>query len=79
MRAFKLFVPAALLMGGFLICTTASYGTQDYAKKEKKGCNFCHSKVTPADKEGMKKNLTDAGKYYQSHDHSLEGLPADKK
>ena len=48
------------------------------AKKEKKGCNFCHSKVTPADKEGMKKNLSDAGKYYQSHDHSLEGFTEKK-
>ena len=79
MRAFKLVLPAALLAAGFLVCTTASYGTQEYAKKEKKGCNFCHSKVAPADKELMKKSLTDAGKYYSSHDHSLEGYTADKK
>ncbi len=79
MRAFKLVLPAALLAARFLVCTTASYGTPDYAKKEKKGCNFCHSKVAPTDKELMKKSLTDAGKYYQSHDHSLEGYAADKK
>jgi hypothetical protein len=78
MRAFKLMLPAVLLTGGFLVCTTA-YGTPDYAKKEKKGCNFCHSKVAPTDKELMKKSLTDAGKYYQSHDHSLTGFVADKK
>ena len=51
MRAFKLMLPAVLLTAGFLVCTTASYGTAEYAKKEKKGCNFCHSKVAPADKE----------------------------
>jgi len=79
MRAFKLMLPAILLSAGFLVCTTVSYGTQEYAKKEKKGCNFCHSKVAPADKELMKKSLTDAGKYYESHDHSLTGFAAEKK
>jgi hypothetical protein len=72
MRAIKLVVPAALLTVGFLVCTTASYGTPEYAKKEKKGCNFCHSQVKPADKELMKKSLTDAGKYYEEH-KSLDG------
>jgi hypothetical protein len=67
MRAFKLVAPTALLAAGFLVCTTASYGTPDYAKKEKKGCNFCHTTVKPADKELMKKSLTDAGKYYAEH------------
>jgi hypothetical protein len=73
MRAFKLAIPTALLAVGFLVCTTASYGTPEYAKKEKKGCNFCHSTVKPTDKELMKKSLTDAGKYYAGHDHSLDG------
>ena len=66
MRAFKLVIPAALLTAGFLVCTTASYGTQEYAKKEKKGCTFCHV-------SGNSKELNDAGKYYKEHDHSLEG------
>ena len=79
MRAFKLVVPATLLTLGFLVFTTASYGTPEYSKKEKKGCNFCHSKVAPTDKELMKKSLTDAGKYYQSHEHSLDGYTAEKK
>ena len=78
MRALKLFAPAGLLMAGFLVCTSASYGTQDYAKKEKKGCNFCHSKVTPTDKEAMKKSLNDAGKYYAEHNHSLDGYAPKK-
>ena len=71
MRSLKLIVPAGLLMAGFLVCTTASYGTQEYAKKEKKSCTFCHAKVEA--KDNMPKNLTDAGKYYQSHNHSLDG------
>jgi hypothetical protein len=76
----KLQVALPLLVGaGFLLCTTASYATQEYAKKEKKGCNTCHSKVAPTDKELMKKSLTDAGKYYQSHNHSLEGYKEEKK
>ena len=45
MRALKLVLPAAFLMTGFLVCTTASYGTQEYAKKEKKACTFCHGKI----------------------------------
>jgi hypothetical protein len=73
MRALKLVVPAALLMTGFLICTTATYGKPEYAKAEKKGCNFCHSKVEPANKEGMAKNLNEAGTYYKEHDHKLDG------
>ena len=77
MRAFKTMLPAALLGAGILLCVSASYGTQEIAKKEKKTCNFCHAKVTPADKEGMKKNLNDAGKYYQSH-KSLEGYTEKK-
>ena len=77
MRALKLILPAAVLATGFLICTTASYGTPDYAKKEKKGCTFCHAKNEPGTKDGkneaMVKNLTDAGKYYKEHSHSLDG------
>jgi hypothetical protein len=67
MRALKLVVPTALLVAGFLVCTTASYGTAEYAKKEKKACTFCHTQVKPSDKELMKTSLTDAGKYYKEH------------
>lgn len=72
MRSLKSMLPAILLTAGFLLCVTASYATGEYAKATKKACNFCHSKVTPADKEAMKKSLTDAGKYYQAH-KSLDG------
>ncbi|MCU1239103.1 MAG: hypothetical protein JWP63_7070 [Candidatus Solibacter sp.] len=71
MRALKLVIPSVLLMAGFLVCTTASYGTPEYSKKEKKGCTFCHGKIEG--KEAMPNNLTDAGKYYKEHSHSLEG------
>ncbi len=75
MRAFKLVIPTALLAAGFFVCTTASYGTPEYTKKEKKNCTFCHSKVAPKDKVLMKdeKNLTGAGKYYAAHNHSFQG------
>ena len=76
MRAFKSILPAALLGAGILVCVTASYGTQEIAKKEKKQCTFCHGKVEG--KEGMKKNLTDAGKYYHEK-KSLEGYVEKKK
>ena len=77
MRSMKSILPAALLGAGLLLCVTSSYATSEFAKKEKKGCTFCHAKATPADKEGMKKNLNDAGKYYQSH-KSLEGYTEKK-
>ncbi len=72
MRILKLALPSAILMAGFLVCTTASYGTMDYAKKEKKACTFCHTKMV-TDKAEMAKNQTEAGKYYKDHNHSLDG------
>ena len=75
MRSIKIALPV-LLGVGFLVCTSASYANQDYAKKEKKACTFCHGKIEG--KEAMPKNLTAAGKYYQSHNHSLEGYTEKK-
>lgn len=48
------------------VAATPSYGKPEYAKQEKKPCTFCHPK-------GDTKELTDAGKYFKEHDHSLEG------
>jgi hypothetical protein len=70
MRAMKLIVPVALL-GGFLFFASTSSAKQAYAAKEKKACTFCHAKQEA--KEAMAKNLTEAGKYYAAHDHSLDG------
>jgi len=68
----KMILPAALVAGGFLICTTASYGTAEYAKNTKKGCTFCHEKMV-TDKDVMTKNLTDAGKFYKEK-KTLDGF-----
>lgn len=66
----KLIAPAAVLVGGFLVCTSSVYGTPDYAKKEKKTCNYCHSKMS-SDKAEMAKSLNDTGTCYKTNDHSL--------
>ena len=75
MRAFKSFLPALLLTAGFLVCVTASWATGEMAKKEKKACTFCHAKTEG--KDAMKKNLTDAGKYYNEK-KTLEGYTPKK-
>lgn len=71
MKALKLAVPAGILMAGFLFCTTASYGTQEFAKKEKKGCVYCH--VTAG-----KKDLNETGKCYKTN-KSLEKCAVPEK
>jgi spore maturation protein CgeB len=60
---------AAILSGALLPLATA---LPKYAKKEGKACTFCHVKMGS-------KELTDAGKYYKAHDHSLEGYKAPEK
>ncbi len=77
MSHLKLIVPAVIVLGGFMICTTASYGKAEYTKATKKQCLYCHQKNEPANKEAMNKNLTDAGKYYKEH-KSLEGFTEKK-
>ena len=71
MRTLKLVVPAGIVAAGILLCTSVSYGTMEYSKKEKQACTVCHVKVGAA--EAMKKdpNLTDTGKCYKDNDHSL--------
>jgi hypothetical protein len=64
MSNLKLIAPTVILLGGALICSTASYGNKDAAAATKKACTTCHEKVS-ADKDVMTKNLTDAGKYYK--------------
>jgi len=72
----KTILPAAILAGGFLLCTTASYGTAEYAKNTKKSCTTCHEKVT-SDKTVMNGNLTAAGKYYKEK-KTLDGFTEKK-
>jgi hypothetical protein len=78
MHSLKTVIPAAILMAGFLICTTSMKGTPDYAKKEKKSCTFCHGKMS-TDKAEMAKNLNTAGTCYKDNDHSLAKCEPAKK
>ena len=78
MRTMKLTIPAVVLAAGFLLCTSASYGTQEYAKKEKKSCMICHAK-TVKDKAEMTKNLTSVGTCYKENGHSLATCPITRK
>jgi hypothetical protein len=72
MSRLKLIVPAALVLGGFLVCSTASYGKPEYTKSTKKACVYCH-----VDAQKAPKDLKSPGKYYQEH-KSLDGY-VDKK
>jgi len=74
MRLLKTLIALSVFCGCLLTLATAK---PEYATKEKKPCTFCHAKVEA--KEGMAKNLTDAGKYYKEHNHSLEGYKAPEK
>lgn len=49
---------------------SGSIGKQEYTKKEKKACTYCHSSKNP--KDYSDKDLTDAGKYYKEK-KTLEG------
>ena len=69
MRLLKVLVALAILSGSLLTLATAK---PEYAKKEGKACTFCHVKAGS-------KELTDAGKYYKEHNHSLEGYKAPSK
>ena len=66
----KFALPAVVLAGGFLVCSTASFGKPEYVKTTKKGCTFCH-----VDSKAKPKELTEAGKYFKEH-KSLEGYSA---
>jgi hypothetical protein len=72
MSQFKIIVPAAILLGGFLALSTASYGKQEYTKQTKKACVFCH-----VDAAKTPKDLKAPGKYYQEH-KNLEGYQEKK-
>jgi hypothetical protein len=72
MRAMKVALPAAILTTGFLLCTSATYGKPEYAKKEKQSCTYCHVKAGA-------KDLNDTGKCYKDNDHSLAKCKAPEK
>ena len=72
MSHLKLIVPAVIVLGGFLVCSTASFGKPEYTKQTKKACAYCH-----VDSSKAPKNLNDAGKYFQEH-KTLDGYTEKK-
>ncbi len=69
MKILRALFVAAIASAFFLSLANAK---PEYAKKEKKACTFCHVKAGS-------KELTDAGKYYKEHNHSLEGYKEPEK
>ncbi len=67
MSKLKYALPAVILLGGFLVSSTSSYGKPEFTKATKKACSFCH-----VDSKAKPKELTEAGKYFKEH-KSLEG------
>lgn len=65
-KLLSILLPGAVLAAGLALNVSPVTAKPDYAKKEKKGCTFCHVAAG-------KKDLNDAGKYYAAHNHSLEG------
>jgi hypothetical protein len=79
MKGLKVAIPTAVVLAGFLTCTSISFGTPEYSKREKKGCTYCHAQVKPTDKELMLKNLNATGTCYKDNDHSLAKCSPRKK
>jgi hypothetical protein len=72
MSHLKVALPAAILLGGFLLCSTTSYGKPEYMKSTKKACVYCH-----VDSKAKPKELTEAGKYFAEH-KNLDGYKEKK-
>jgi len=70
-RLLYLFVPTTLVAGLLMITAGMSMAKQEYTKKEKKACTYCHTAAG-------KKDLNDVGKCYAEHNHSLEGCDTKK-
>jgi hypothetical protein len=68
-NSMKLIRTVLLIVFAIVMALPFGMGKAEYAKKEGKACSFCHP-------PGKFKELTDAGKYYKDHNHSLEGYKA---
>jgi hypothetical protein len=71
MSRLKIIVPAALMLGGYLVCSTA-FAKKEFTTQTKKPCTYCHVDAVKAPKE-----LKAPGKYYQEH-KSLDGYQEKK-
>ena len=69
MKLLKILLASALISGTLLPLATAK---MEYSKKEGKKCTFCHVKMGS-------KELNETGKYYNEHNHSLEGYRASEE
>jgi hypothetical protein len=72
MRFIRTIRTLVLVTLALLVAVSLGMSTAQYSKKEGKGCTYCHP-------PGKFKELTDAGKYYKEHNHSLEGYQAPEK
>jgi hypothetical protein len=72
MSRLKLILPAVVLLGGFLVCSQATFGKPEYTKQTKKACAYCH-----VDAQKAPKDLKDPGKYFQEH-KNLDGYQEKK-
>ena len=72
MKHLKIMLPAAIVLIGFLLCSTITYGKAEYSKQTKKTCAYCHVDAAKKPKE-----LKDPGKYFQEH-QSLDGYEEKK-
>ncbi len=67
MSRLKVIIPVVVLLGGFLVTSSRSYGKAEYTKATKKPCVYCH-----VDAQKAPKDLKAPGKYYQEH-KTLDG------
>jgi len=72
MKGIRISLWVALLVGGLTLTSSLILAKPEYAKKEKKGCTYCHVKMGS-------KDLNDIGKCYQKNKHSLEGCESKEK
>lgn len=70
---FKSVVVIATVTTAFAISNIQVQATPDYAKKEKKTCNYCHS----VDKDGGPRGFR--GTYYKAHKLSFKGFDEKKE
>jgi len=64
MRILKIIATVIIgILVGFLMFTSAPVAKQEYTKKEKKPCTYCHTSKNP--KDYSDKDLSEAGKYYK--------------
>ena len=52
MTKLKFFLPAIILVGGFVVPSTVSFGKAEYTKTEKVKCAVCHTKGKELNKVG---------------------------